>query len=381
MNAQPGSSRPRDLYEVLGVPRAASPADLKKAYRGLAQQYHPDKKPGDKLAEEKFKEAANAYQILSDSEKRSVYDRYGFDGLRRGGGSGPGGNGFGGFSSVEDIFSAFGDLFGDFFTGRGRDRQPGRGTNLRLELPITFAEAVWGVRKSVETTRTVGCAACRATGAAAGAKPEMCRACQGKGSVVHPQGFFMVQTTCTQCQGRGKTIKDPCSSCRGRGVRPESSTLTVTVPAGVDDGQTLRIAGKGESCVGGSPGGAPGDLYVVLHVDDDDRFERDGDDIVSEVPISFFAAALGGEIEIDTLDDECEGTAVLALRPGTQPGDEVMRRGQGIPHVAGEGRGDHYIRFVVEIPKKLTAKQEKILRELAADFGEEKSHPKKKARR
>ena len=373
MHAQPGT---RDLYEVLGVARGASPADLKKAYRNLAKRFHPDVCPGDKSAEDKFKECANAYQVLSDNEKRTTYDRYGFDGLHRGGagpGPGPGGTGF---ESVEDIFSAFGDLFGDFFAGRGRARQPGRGADLRLELPITFSEAVWGVRKSVEITRSVGCATCRASGAASGTKAEICRTCQGKGQVVHPQGFFMVQTICALCQGAGKTIKDPCRDCRGRGVRAETQELIVTVPAGID-GQTLRITGKGESL----PGGEPGDLHVVLIVDGNDRFERDGDDIISEVPISFFQAVLGGEVEVDTLDDGCEGTAILELRAGTQPGDEIVRRGQGIPHVTDQGRGDHYIRFVLEIPKKLTSKQEKLLRELAADFGEDRSRPKKKAKR
>ena len=367
----------RDLYEVLGVPRGATPADLKKAYRTLAQKYHPDKCPNDKGAEEKFKECANAYQILSDDEKRAAYDHYGFDGLRRGGsGAGPGhGPGFSGFNNVEDIFSAFGDLFGDFFSGRGRARQPGRGMDLRLELQIPFHEAVWGARKSVEITRSAGCATCRSTGAVNGTKAEICRQCQGKGQVVHSQGFFMVQTACAQCQGAGKTIKDPCRDCQGRGVKPETATLIVTVPAGVDDGQTLRITGKGEDLAGGSPG----DLYVVLLVNRDDRFERDGDDIISEVPISFFQAVLGGEIEVDTLDEGCEGTAILELRSGTQPGDEIVRRGQGIPHVTDQGRGDHYIRFALEIPKKLTAKQEKALRELASEFGE--ARPKKKAKR
>lgn len=377
MNAHPGS---RDLYEVLGVPRAASSAELKKAYRNLAQQYHPDKCPGDKSAEEKFKEAANAYQILSDEQKRAAYDRFGMDGVRRGGGDpgpGVGPDGFGGFNNVEDIFSAFGDLFSDFFASRGRTRQAGRGSDLRLELPITFAEAVWGVRKNVEINRSASCQGCRATGAAPGTKPEICRVCQGKGQVVHAQGFFMVQTTCGQCQGAGKTIKDPCRDCQGRGVRAETSTLSVTVPAGVDDSQSLRIAGKGESVLGGTPG----DLYVVLLVGKDERFARDGDDIVSEVPISFFQAALGGEIEIDTLDDNCQGTAILELRAGTQPGEEITRRGQGIPHVADHGRGDHCIRFVVEIPKKLTTKQEKILRDAAAEFGEDRARPKKKTKR
>jgi molecular chaperone DnaJ len=367
----------QDLYTVLGVGRGASAADLKKAYRDIAKKYHPDHHPGDKVAEEKFKEAANAYQVLSDTDQRARYDRYGFDGLRRGGpgpgpSSGPGPGFPGGFQSVEDIFSAFGDLFSDFFRSRGR--QPGRGADLRLELPITFAEAVWGVRKSVDTTRTVGCTTCRATGAAPGTKVEVCQHCQGKGQVVHPQGFFMVQTTCAQCQGAGKTIKDPCRDCRGRGVRSETSTLVVTVPAGVDDGQTLRISGKGESIAGGTAG----DLYVVLIVDSDDRFTREGDDIISEVSINFFQAVLGGEIEVDTLDDNCQGTAILELRPGTQSGDEIVRREQGVPHVTEQGRGDHVIRLTVEVPKKLTAKQEKLLRELAAEFGDDRARVKRR---
>ena len=367
----------RDLYEVLGVPRTATAADLKKAYRNCAKQHHPDVQPNDKTAEEKFKEAANAYQILSDDDKRAAYDRAGFDGLRRGGDSGVPGfeGGFGGFNNVEDVFSAFGDLFSDFFVGRNRGRQPGRGADLRMELPLTFAEAVWGVKKNVEITRSASCQTCRSTGATPGTKAEVCRACQGKGQVVHAQGFFMVQTTCGQCQGAGKTIKDPCRACQGRGVRSETSTLLVTVPAGVDDSQTLRITGKGES----AQDGTPGDLFVVLLVGEDDRFEREGDDVTSEVSISFFQAALGGEVQIDTLDDNCEGSAILELRKGTQSGDAVMRRGQGIPHVADHGRGDHYVRFIVEVPKKLTATQEKVLRAAAAEFDEDR--PKAKIKR
>lgn len=375
MNAQAGS---RDLYTVLGVARGATPADLKKAYRSLAQRYHPDKAPGDKAAEDKFKEAANAYQILSDDEKRSAYDRYGMDGLRRGG-PGPAGSGPGhaGFESVEDIFSAFGDLFGDFFSGRMRDRQSARGADLRIELPLKFHEAVWGARKDVKITRAVGCTTCNATGNAHGSKAEVCRQCQGRGQVVHAQGFFMVQTTCSQCRGAGKTIKDPCSDCRGRGLKSETSTLSLTVPAGIGDGQLLRVSGKGE----GTPGGTAGDLYVVLCVEGDPRFMRDGDDITSEVSISFAKAALGGEVEIDTLDDDCEGTAVLELAPGTQLGHVAVRRGQGIPHHDRSGRGDHFIEFKITVPKKLTSKQEKLLREFAAELGEESKRPKKKGGR
>lgn len=353
----------RDLYEVLGVERGASQADLKKAYRRLAQQYHPDKCPDDKSAEDKFKEAANAYQILSDEEQRAAYDRYGFDGIRGNGGRG-GPNA--GFSSVEDIFSAFGDLFGDFFGGRSSAKRQPRGADLRVDLELAFSEAVWGCTKDVKVTRAVACATCNATGAAPGSKPEICKTCQGKGQVVHAQGFFMVQTTCPHCRGAGKSIKDPCEDCRGRGAKPETATMSVTVPAGVDDGQTLRLAGKGET----APGGTTGHLYVVLHVQGDERFKRDGDDILTEIPVSFVKAALGGEVEVYTLEDNCNGTAMIDLKPGTQPGDVIVRRGQGIPHVGEHGRGDQVIQFKVEIPKKLSARQEELLRELATEMEE-----------
>ncbi len=353
----------RELYEVLGVEKGASSADLKKAYRRLAQQYHPDRNPDDKSAEDNFKEAANAYQILSDDDQRAAYDRYGFDGIRRGGGGGGGGAGF---SNVEDIFSAFGDMFGDFFGGRGSARRQARGQDLRIDLSITFAEAVWGTTKEIKVTRNVPCETCTGTGAKAGTQPETCKTCQGKGQVVHAQGFFMVQTTCPQCRGAGKQIKEPCEDCRGRGTKPESSQLTVTVPAGVDDGQSLRLAGKGE----GIPNGQPGHLYVVLHVQGDDRFRREAEDVLSEVPISFVKAALGGELEIDVLDDETKGTSTIDIKPGAQPGDVLVRRGQGIPRVDGSGRGDHVIQLKVEIPKKLTTRQEELMRELATELGE-----------
>ena len=349
----------RDLYEVLEVDRQASASDLKKAYYRLAKKYHPDHNPGDKVAEEKFKEASNAYSVLSDDEQRQRYDRFGMEGLR-------GVNGAGGYSNVEDILSAFGDIFGDFFGGRGGGRRQPRGADLRVDLNLTFAEAVWGTSKDVKVTREVACATCTGTGAKPGSKPETCRTCQGKGQVVHAQGFFMVQTTCPQCRGAGKQIKDPCDDCRGRGTRGESSTLNVTVPAGVDDGQTLRLAGKGESV----PGGTTGHLYVVLHVQGDERFKRDGEDVLTEVQVSFVKATLGGEIEIYTLDDGCNGSATVELKPGTQPDEVMVRRGQGIPRVGESGRGDHVLQFKVEIPKKLTARQEELMRELATEMGE-----------
>ncbi len=352
----------RDLYEVLGVERKASAPELKKAYYKLAKQFHPDHNPNDKAAEDKFKEASTAYQILCDEDQRARYDRFGFEGLR--GGSGGGASGF---SNVEDIFSAFGDLFGDFFGGRGGGgRRQQRGADLRVDLGLTFAEAVWGVTKEVKVTREIGCEPCKGTGATDASKVETCDACRGKGQVVHAQGFFMVQTTCPQCRGAGKRVKDPCVECKGKGTVPETNTLGVQVPAGVDDGQTLRLAGKGEAVAGG----ATGHLYVVLHVQGDERFKRDGEDVLTEVPISFVKAVLGGEQEIYTLDENVTGSATIKLDPGIQPGDVVVRRGQGIPRVGDTGRGDHVIQLVVEIPKKLTTRQEELMRELATEMGE-----------
>lgn len=352
----------RDLYEVLGVSREASASELKKAYYRLAKQYHPDHNPGDAKAEENFKEAANAYQVLSNDEQRARYDRFGFDGLRGAGGNGGGGAGF---SNVEDIFSAFGDMFGDLFGGRGRQR--GRGADVQVELQLTFAEAVWGVTKEVKVARDVTCKTCTGSGAKAGSKPEVCRGCGGKGQVVHAQGFFMVQTTCPQCRGAGKIVRDPCEDCRGRGVTSETSTLSVTIPAGVDDGQTLRLAGKGEQ----GPGGTPGHLYVVLHVQGDERFRREGQDVLTEVPVSFVQAVLGGEIEVPTLDENCLGTTTMELAAGTQPGDVMVRRGQGITHLGERGRGDHVIQWKVEIPKKLSGRANELMRELASELGVE----------
>ena len=365
-----------NLYEVLAVPRTASDVELKSAYRRLAKKYHPDVCPGDKAAEEKFKEAANAYQVLSDSEMRARYDRYGIDGLRRGGvpeaapppaaGAPPAtGAPFEGFKSVEDIFSAFGNIFGEFFAQRAT--RSTHGADLRIELHLAFHEAVWGTRRDIKLDRTANCTPCGGTGVARGGRVDPCRTCQGKGQVSHAQGFFMVQTTCGQCQGRGKTISAPCASCHGQGVGPETSTHSLTIPPGINDGQTLRVTGKGEC----APGGAPGDLYVIVRVEKDERFTREEDDVASEALISFARAALGGEVEIDTLDDNCRGTAILELSPGTQPDDLVMRRGQGIPHLDGHGRGDHLIRFRVEVPRKLSDNQTKILREFATAMGEE----------
>jgi molecular chaperone DnaJ len=353
----------RDPYEVLGVSREASVAEIKKAYYRLAKQNHPDHNPGDKAAEERFKEASSAYSILSDEDSRARFDRFGFDGIR-GTGAGHGG----GFSSVEDIFSAFGDIFGDLFGGprtAGRNR---RGADLRVDVELTFADAVWGTSKDVKVTRDVACKTCKGSGAKEGSKPESCSTCNGRGQVVHAQGFFMVQSTCPRCRGEGKVIKDPCGDCNGRRVQPETTTFSVTVPPGVDDGQTLRLAGKGEAPLAG---GQAGHLYVVLHVQGDERFRRDEENVLTVVPISYVKAALGGEVEIDTLDDRCKGTATVEVKPGTQPGDTVTRRGQGIPRIGRPGRGDQVIEFKVEIPTKLGGREAELLREIAAEMGED----------
>jgi molecular chaperone DnaJ len=352
----------RDFYEVLGVSRDASPSEIKKAYRRLAMEYHPDRNPNNPEAEEKFKEASTAYSVLSDADKRARYDRYGADGLRA--------TGFEGFSGVDDIVSVFGDLFGDFFGGGRRRRGPARGADLRLDLQLSFAEAVHGTEKRVTVDRRVKCATCSGSGAKPGTSPERCKQCEGKGQVLHSQGFFVVQTTCPVCRGQGVFIREHCGDCRGAGTTNESAQLTVTVPAGVDDGQTLRLAGKGEA----SPESGPaGHLYVVIHVEGDDRFVREGADILSEVPVSMVTAALGGTVEVPTLDDHCDGTAEVEIAPGTQPGDHIVRRGEGVARLQGRGRGDHVVRFNVVVPKRVSRRARELLSELAAELGEDAS--------
>lgn len=355
----------RDLYEVLGVSRDVSTSELKKAYYRLAKQYHPDHNPGDAQAEENFKEASNAYKILSDPEQRQRYDRFGHDGMRNGG--------FQGFSGVDDIFSAFGDVLGDLFGG-GQRRRAARGADVRVDLKLSFAEAVWGVTKDVKVSRNVPCSGCGGSGAKAGSRPEPCGGCGGKGQVLHSQGFFMIQTTCPRCHGEGQIVRDKCTSCDGRRVEEETSNLSVTIPAGVDDQQSLRLAGKGEAAPGG---GQPGNLYVVLHVEPDERFIREDENVLTEVPISYVTAALGGEMEVPTLEEQCTKTTTIEIAPGTQPGDVLVRRGDGIPRVSQRGRGDHVYQFKVEIPTKISSREAELLREIAKERGEELNEPKR----
>ncbi|MCC6998236.1 MAG: molecular chaperone DnaJ [Deltaproteobacteria bacterium] len=361
----------RDYYEILGVGRDADAGTVKKAYRKLALELHPDRNP-DKAAEEQFKEASEAYEVLSDPEKRSLYDRFGHDGPRRAGFEGFGGAG------LDDIFSRFGDLFGGLFDGLGGGRGRGgrgggaRGADLRVDLELTFADAVRGCSKDLEVQRRISCDTCSGSGARPGTKTETCSTCAGRGQVMHSQGFFMIQTACPSCRGQGQVIKSPCESCRGSGTKRSSETLSVNIPAGVDDEQTLRLSNKGEA---GERGGPPGHLYVVLHVKPDERFTREGAELISDVDVPLPVAILGGKVKVPTLGDE--GEVDLEIAPGTQPDHVVVRRNEGIPRVGERGRGDHHIRLHVAIPTELTDRQEELLRELAAEMSVEVEPPKR----
>jgi molecular chaperone DnaJ len=353
-------SAKRDYYEVLGVARDSGVADIKRAYRKKAMEYHPDRNPDNPEAEDRFKECAEAFEVLSDDQKRQLYDQFGHEGPR--------GAGFQGFSGTDEIFAHFGDLFGDLFgnlgfNGGGRRRGgPQRGADLKMTMEIPFMEAVEGSEREISVPKRVECETCEGSGAEPGTSPKNCPECKGHGQVVHTQGFFRVQTTCPRCRGRGQVIESPCKSCSGSGTVQKESTLTVRIPAGVDDGQTLRVANGGQP---GSMGGPPGNLYVVLRVEPDPRFQREEYDIFSEVEISMFQAALGATITIPTLTGEAE----VELEPGIQPEAILTRRGQGIPVLGGRGKGDQHIRIKVTVPKKLSAEQSEKLRELAKELG------------
>ena len=356
----------RDYYEVLGVSREAKDGEIKKAYRQLALKYHPDRNPGDSEAEEKFKEAAEAYEVLRDSEKRSLYDRFGHDGLR--------GTGFTGFSGFEDIFSSFGSIFEDFFgfsTKTGGRNAPQVGADLRYDLKISFMDAAFGVEKEIEIEKMEPCLECDGSGAAAGTSPETCSTCRGRGQVMHSQGFFSISTTCPQCHGDGTMIKDPCKNCRGAGRVKETKRVSVKIPPGVDHGTRLRLNGEGEEGVRGGP---PGDLYVVLFVEEHEFFKRKGEDIFCEIPVSFSQVALGSTIEIPTLD----GTTDIEIPKGTQTGEVFRLKGQGIPRLRGLGRGDEYVQLAVKTPSKLSKRQEELLREFATESGDAVNEGKKK---
>ena len=337
----------RDYYEVLGVDRNTSESELKKSYRQMALKYHPDKNPGNKEAEESFKEAAEAYGVLSDPEKRGIYDQFGHEGLK--------GKGAGGFGGFEDIFSTFGDIFGDFFSGGGGQRT---GADLRADITISFEQAAFGTEKSVDVRKHVPCRTCKGSRCKPGTSPAHCHTCRGTGQVVRSQGFFSLQSPCPHCHGTGQIIKDPCRTCHGEGVEVDKKEISDNIPAGVDDGSRLRLRGEGEA----APGMPAGDLYVFVHVQAHEFFHREGLDIYSQLNISFSQAALGGEIEVPLLDNK---TKVIAITPGTQSSDRYRIQGAGIPQIRGHGRGDQIIQLIVETPKKLNKKQKELLHELA----------------
>lgn len=343
----------RDYYDILGVDRKATDQEIKAAYRKLALKYHPDRNPGSKEAEDNFKEAAEAYDVLRDPQKRDIYDHYGHEGLQ--------GTGFSGFRGFEDIFSSFGDIFDEFFgfgSGRRSRTVSRKGADLRYDLSIGFLEAAFGVEKEIEIEKLENCSRCEATGCEPGTSPETCRQCGGRGQISRSQGFFSIRTTCPRCHGQGRAIPSPCSACRGTGRVERLKKVSLKIPAGVDSGSRLRLTGEGES---GLLGGPYGDLYVYLHVEEHEFFKRRNHDVICQVPISFVQAALGAEIGVPTLNGEKK----LQIPKGAQPGDVFRFKGEGIPSLRGHGRGDQIIQIMVKTPTGLTKKQEALLEEFA----------------
>lgn len=350
----------RDYYEVLGLAREAGDEDIKKAYRKLAIKYHPDKNPGDKSAEEKFKEVGEAYEALSDPQKRAAYDQYGhaaFDPRMR---AGRGGGGFHDpFEIFREAFGGTGGIFDDLFGGgRSDPTGPQRGADLRYDLELTFAEAARGCEREISVTKLDQCDTCHGTGRTSESKVKACATCGGRGQVVTARGIFSIAQTCPRCEGAGKTIENPCKQCHGTGRRERSSKIKLRIPAGVDTGARLRSSGNGEA---GQRGGPSGDLYVVLHVKQHEIFARDGDDLICDVPISFVQATLGAEIQVPTL----EGTADIKIPTGTQTGTVFRLKGKGVKNVQGYGWGDLHVRVTVEVPTKLNAQQRAKLQEFA----------------
>jgi len=353
----------RDYYEILGVERDVSEKELKKAYRRVAMKYHPDRNPDDSAAEEKFKEAAEAYEVLSSPQKRSAYDQFGHAGVEGAGGAG------GGFGNFSDIF---GDVFGDIFGGaggRGGRGGPTRGSDLRYTLELDLEDAVRGTTVKIKVPTLVVCDTCDGSGAKKGSSPKACTTCGGHGQVRMQQGFFSVQQTCPNCHGKGKIVSDPCTSCHGRGRKEETKTLSVKVPPGVDTGDRIRLSGEGEA---GMDGGPAGDLYVQMSIRQHPIFEREGNNLYCEVPIGFVEAALGGELEVPTLD----GRVKLKVPEGTQTGKLFRLRSKGVAPVRGGATGDLLCRVLVETPVNLTQKQKDLLKEFQGLTKEGKHSPK-----
>jgi len=348
----------RDYYEVLSVSRTATDQEIKSAYRRLAVKYHPDKNPNDASAEEKFKEAAEAYSVLSDAEQRRRYDRFGHAGVSSSAGAGNwGAPGFGGIEDILGDLFGFGDVFGGQRGGTRRSTAQ-RGADLRYDLEITLEEAAKGMTAQLRIPRLETCDTCKGSGAKAGTSPENCSTCNGTGQVRYQQGFFSVARTCHVCRGAGRVIKDPCETCKGAGRVEREKQMEVKIPAGVETGSRLRVSGEGES---GTQGGPPGDLYVVIHVAAHDQFERQGSNLYEAVPITFAQAALGADIMVKTLETDEK----LKIPMGTQTGTVFRLRGKGMPALGGRGRGDLFVSVTVMTPTSLTREQRKLLEQLA----------------
>jgi len=361
----------RDYYEILSVERTATDGEIKSAYRKLALKYHPDRNPGDKQAEERFKECAEAYAVLADPEKRASYDRFGHAGVASAAGSG----GFDPsvFTGFEDILGGLGDIFGfgDLFGGGRRRGGPQRGRDLRYDLEISFEESAQGSETHIQIPREENCETCKGSGAAPGTQPTVCTVCRGQGQVRTQQGFFTVARTCPQCRGLGQLITKPCLACHGAGRHTKEHKIKVKIPAGIATGQQLRLQGEGEA---GYSGGPPGSLYVVIHVQEHEFFRRDGLNLFCEVPVNYPTVTLGGEIEVPSLD----GIETVKVPEGTQTGTTLRLRGKGMPDVNGRGRGDLFATVQVRTPKKLTKEQRQAIEHLAKVLPQDQFEPRKR---
>lgn len=360
-------SSKRDFYEVLALHREASVEEIKKAYRKAALQYHPDRNPGDRSAEEKFKEASEAYEVLIDSHKREIYDRFGHAGLS--------GTDFHPFTNVEDVFESFGDIFEDFF-GLGGNRRSGqrrarRGDDLRYDLRISFLEAYHGIEREISVHKSEKCEECEGLGYPLGSKPSTCQQCNGQGQVYRSQGFFTVSSTCPICRGQGSIVKVLCKVCSGKGSVPKEKKLKVKIPGGVETGNRLVLRGEGSA---GAEGGPAGDLYVVLSVEEHEFFQRDGVDIWMDLPVSFVQAALGAKIQVPLVEGEEE----VEIPRGIDAGDTIVLKGKGFPDLQGGKRGSQILQVVLKTPKHLSSKQEELLREFQKEAGEEEASALKK---